>query len=95
MLYTIIFKRCRKPQKYEETTFKSLDGSFEGQMYLLCLFYKRVHKIIMPKKMYLFAGSFIVFTENNPAVEPLQRKNMGSGFITMLCEDCKTCFQGI
>lgn len=67
MLYTIIFKRCRKPQKYEETTFKSLDGSFEGQMYLLCLFYKRVHKIIMPKKMYLFAGSFIVFAENNPA----------------------------
>lgn len=66
MLYTIIFKSCRKTQKYEETSFKSLDGSFEGQIYFLCLFYKRVHKI-MPKKTYLFTGSFIVFTENNPA----------------------------
>jgi len=67
MLYTIIFERCRKPQKHEDNSFKSLDDSFEGQIYLFCLFYKRVHKIIMPEKTYLFAGSFMVFTENNPA----------------------------
>lgn len=67
MLYTIFFKRCGKHQKYEETSFKSLDGSFEGQIYLLCCFYKTVRKIIMPQRIYLFAGSFTVFTESNPA----------------------------
>lgn len=61
----LFLKDAENPRHVE--TFKSLDGSFEGQIYLLCLFYKRVHKVLIPKKMNLFAGSFIVFTENNPA----------------------------
>lgn len=63
----LFLKDAEKPRNMKRLLLKKSDGSFEGWIYLLCLFYRRVHKIVMPKKTYLLAGGFIVFIETNPA----------------------------